>query len=326
MKLVWFDQSDPKFKALANGSSGQVLAMSDASTFGWMTPPTAPLIEDFTVDTTEGGTDTQVKFLDHFDGSGTQFVDEVGHTVTTNSATQTTSRKKFGTGSGRFEIGDYVKSVSSDYSTNGGDFTADAWVYLDSGLSTSVAVMAFTGGDDGSGGWHQLYCRTDGSIYYQSSIPNGQVFTSAASLFPFATWFHLALVRHGTLCSGYINGTLAASGNTAGAYSAIDRLWLFSDSAAAPAAGNLDEFRLIVGRAVWTTNFTPKSVAYSTNIDVPRQTFTLANPFTSLTRLEVLHKGVQLREDVGFTRNVGGQTITIIPATAEGDWVRIKEG
>ena len=132
----------------------------------------------------------------------------------------------------------------------------------------------------GSQGWGIALNGTNGGINFDlnnSTAASGIVGTAAIN-----TWNHYALVRNGSNCSSYLNGTSIYSGscdsvNIAGSNSlTIGR---------APAglnyfySGYIDEVR-ISNIARWTTNFTPPTVPYSSAVGFPKETFSVTSSNT----------------------------------------------
>jgi hypothetical protein len=77
------------------------------------------------------------------------------------------------------------------------------------------------------------------------------------------TWYHVAVVRSGTTITCYLNGT--STGTITGASAAVNTsqsfyiasLQGFESDTSACFAGNISNFRVVKGTAVYTSNFTP---------------------------------------------------------------------
>ena len=227
-----------------------------------------------------GGNDSFTKIMLHMDGSngGTTFTDNnfggSAHTFTAHGTTSTsTAQQKFGTAS--FSVGgsvsglDYIDTPdSADFTVGSGDFTADAWVWIAGGAGT----QRFLCGQSNSAG---------SLISYYIGLANTNVFFANAfasdgstaligltgvNTYTATGWHHVALVRSGNNFNLYIDGTSEASGTASGAiYDSADNYAVGRIGALAVDSWNgfVDEFRLSVGIARWTSNFTPPTVAYT---------------------------------------------------------------
>jgi hypothetical protein len=126
-----------------------------------------------------------------------------------------------------------------------GDFTAMAWVSRNGGTNGYI-LSKF--GSPGGGGYAllhgnngEVYCRTDNGTNYTDSYTAGGKVTNATS------WTHVAIVRTGSSCRVFINGTdqtTTANTHATVAANALP-LKIFVDTAnATPFIGKVDEVRL----------------------------------------------------------------------------------
>lgn len=210
-----------------------------------------------------------VTSLLHMEGSsgGTSFIDEVGHTVTPVGQTNTTAVNwKFGTTSAAFDgTGDYL-SIAYDPSMNLGskDFTIECWAYID--VPTQVASQTIcTTRPVGSGYYSFLiWCKSRDIYFYLKTGTSGWTSGIIYDQIDASNWHHIALSREGGRLRGFIDGvkgldiaiTLPVIGDT------NDVLLGAHGDGTFPLLGNLDEFRMTVGYARYTDDFTIPASAF----------------------------------------------------------------
>lgn len=218
-----------------------------------------------------GGNDSFTKLLLHCDGAdgSTTFTDSSAgaHTVTAAGNAQIdTAQKKFGTGSLLCDgTGDFATSNDhADYELGSADFTIDKWVRWNSvGANQTLISKWFSTGNQRS--WLIYYDGTN--IRFQWSTDGSDSTSVARSWSPSnGTWYHLAVVRTGSIIRIFIDGTQIG---TDGAISATIfngtgalNIGGFNGDGTFPFNGWLDEIRLSPGIARWTSNFTPPTAAY----------------------------------------------------------------
>lgn len=213
--------------------------------------------------------DTDCVLMLHMDGANTSttFTDSStsGKTITANGNAQiSTAQSQFGGASGLFDgTGDYLTGVDSADWDWSADFTCDFWVrraIASNGVFFEIG-NGFTAAGKGVGMYFtdtkQLQCFVNGT----------QVITANLT-FSETTWYHFALVRSGSTLTLYQAGVSVGSGTTsADTTGSTQGIIIGRGTSAAYTAldlnGNLDEFRLVKGTAVWTSNFTPPTAAYT---------------------------------------------------------------
>jgi hypothetical protein len=94
-----------------------------------------------------------------------------------------------------------------------------------------------------------LYWEGGATLYGGNPVPTGQ-------------WTHLAVVRSGETLSGYMNGMLEASVSLTGSLNDFEYPFRIGGTDGCNGQGSgiqgyIDDARLVVGLAVYTTNFTP---------------------------------------------------------------------
>ena len=165
-------------------------------------------------------------------------------------------------GSGYFDgTNDYLTAAGdAAFAFGTGDFTVELWLYA----SVSQSDKALVGNRNTTGNTFWLikygaqYGYTDSiSIHTGSS----EIFNDIGTIAP-ATWNHIAWVRSSATNYLYINGTLASSTGTGGAFnfSSTTTMYVGKDGFTAQAGdfnGYISDVRLVKGTAVYTTDFTP---------------------------------------------------------------------
>lgn len=221
------------------------------------------------------GNDSYTKILLHMDGAnaGTTFTDTnlggSAHTWTATTATTSTTQIKFGTTSlsTGAAAGKILTPDSADFTLGSGDFTADCWFYRSGGDGTLRMIAGQ--GDSSltpsnstfdlslSGTNHVSFEVFDGVT---STIINGTTAITAVG------WHHIAGVRTGNTILVFLDGvqeaTSAFSGTVPNSTASL-AIGAVGDAPTGLWNGFIDEFRLSVGLARWTSNFTPPTVAYS---------------------------------------------------------------
>jgi hypothetical protein len=211
--------------------------------------------------------------MDVFDTSN-DFYDSgyTDHTMTTHGTAQMdTAQKKFGVTSGLFDgAGDYVSAADhADWSFGTGDFTIDFWVRF-SALAHHQQFVSQSA--DGNNRWRVQWAQHTGKIYFDFTIggvTKGDYVTTSSVGFVINTWYHVAIVRNGANAYCFVNGVSQAltvntsfGTNDVGDVAAILTVGADVLSPGEEFSGWMDQFRIVKGTAVWTSNFTPSSSPY----------------------------------------------------------------
>jgi len=204
-----------------------------------------------------------VKALLKFDGANgsTTLTDEKGHTFTAyGTCAISTAASKFGSSSLRSDNinnGAYSPLVA-DFSPGTGDITAEGWLRFDSAaantnglfwLAPTIPSPIFSGvGAYWSNGQWGVYANGKHNNLAPSPAPSND------------TWFHFAFTRSSGIVRLFINGNQVGSNitdtrNLTGSHSfGIGMIYGFGYNVL---TGYADEFRLTLGVARYTSNFTP---------------------------------------------------------------------
>jgi hypothetical protein len=276
-----------------------------------------------------GGNDAYTKVLLHFDGAdgSTTITDSnaggSAHTWTANGNAQldTGASPKFGTASLLCDgTGDYVStSDSADFTLGSGDFTIEMWFNVLGGSGGRRALCGHSvGAFDPT---TSFLLELDASNHVVAYLGNGTALTAVTGTTAITTsgWHHAEFTRSGTTLRLFVDG-VQEGGNVTFSGSAVDVAGILSIGAFGNFAsfmwnGLIDEFRLSVGIARHTANFTPRSTAYGSvqNMSVAY----LAPP--SLEIPESMAATIQIKDvdetvagtdyKVDFRRSVGGDWV-----------------
>lgn len=224
------------------------------------------------------GNDSFTKVLLHFDGpdGSTSFADSnVGgsdHTWTASGDAQIdTAESKFGGASGLFDgTGDFISTPDhADFSLGSSDFTIDLWAKINetSGSFAAIANQSNSGVDASDTSF--IIRRTSGDVI-QCRLSDGSSFTDISGTTQFTDslnneFHHIAFVRSGNTLMLFIDGTQEASTTFSGTVNNSSEpivIGAHSSSGITPIDASFDEFRLSVGVARWTEDFTAPTQAY----------------------------------------------------------------
>ena len=225
--------------------------------------------EDFSAAAlTTGAPESQRAVLLHFDNTdaSTSFLDEEGHTFTAAGNAQIdTATSKFGGSAGLFDgNGDWISaSDSADFNLGSGDWTIDFWFNCTAAGGTTEAIA---GQSDASATAASTSFRIqrDTSNFIRAFVCVGTSFFTVVGTTQFtstlnAGWHHVAFVRDGGNLKLFIDG-VQEGGNTAitgtiNNSAEVLRVGMDHAGTADPWTGWIDEFRMTVGTALWTSNF-----------------------------------------------------------------------
>lgn len=215
--------------------------------------------------------------------------------VSVGGAAISASDRKFGTaslilgGTGMF----IHTPWHADFHLLNSDFTIDCWFNCNmaSGIAGNIAIF--------DGIW-SLFRDTDDKIKFTISTSAGSFTVSSTTLFSIAVntgWNHVAVIRNGSLLMLFINGELEASVAITGTASVPSPSPNFHIGGSVASGlyfnGRIDEFRMTVGLAQWTSDFNVPSRAYA-DVGDP-QFLPLVTPFIPADNSPIL---VRFPEDI----------------------------
>tara|TARA_R100000781_G_scaffold2586_1_gene4116 strand:- start:34 stop:2598 length:2565 start_codon:yes stop_codon:yes gene_type:complete len=154
--------------------------------------------------------------------------------------------------------GDYLTTnSSSDYTLSTGDFTLEYWYKPDTvGYSTFIIDAA------GGGEIWSTYCNTSGDHKYRVGGTDRIVSDTSLS---FNEWHHIAIVRASGTTKMYVNGVKEGSDYSDSTDYSFTQLVIGRRTSAGDLQydGKISNLRLVKGRAVYTSNFTPSATQLS---------------------------------------------------------------
>ena len=204
------------------------------------------------------------------------------------------------------DSGDYLTiGSSSDFTMGTGDFTIESWVYPSSGAQGMYQISDTSGGFKISGfaDTISVWIASDSTWKYNAS--GSEISTGVES--STGQWYHVALVRNSGTTSLYVNGSnIHSSTDTTnyngtyigiGGYYSTDYLW----------SGEISNFRIVKGRALYTTDFYPPSTALTNVADTK---LLCCQSDSSTTTAAVTPGTITANGDP----TAGAQTITLSPS------------
>ena len=191
--------------------------------------------------------------------------------TTLGASSRSSTYSKFGSYSMGTTGGSGIKfaylSAWNDWGSQ--DITIDFW-YRFATFPTSPGGALFCGDVDSQYiGIRHHHPTINSPQAYNSGAQWGSAETGSKNNYLQNTWYHIAVVHNSGVIKCYIDGVEDLSVNTSGSCVTGSGFNIMGDWGGAgtkyPLAGcYMDEFRLSVGIARWTSNFTPYTEAYGT--------------------------------------------------------------
>jgi len=217
----------------------------------------------------------------------------------------TTTTCKFGTRA--LDIGNAntrTFTLNSASSIGTGDFTVDFWFYSTVNYWSQLWELdtVFFRRYQPNVSTTKFYINIDGVEYISSQVSGWNTYT----------WHHIALSRQSGTLRIFFNGTKYFEQTiTASLTSSQMKLGCLYGQFASNPGDKIDEFRVLVGRAEYTTNFTPPATAYS----YAPATYPGCDPTTHLLlHLEGSNNGTSFTDD-GFYRRSITRNGTVVTST-----------
>lgn len=242
---------------------------------GGSTAPTGPVDLTFRVTDSVGCSAVATRTIGQSTGSGLtyysllrfegSFADETGLTWTTAGApSTTTSQFRFGTASGQFAAGTGLTSPATVNVGTSTDFTVEFWIRRSGSAAANSPVFSIR-----DGGGTQIVAMRLGVV----PDPVNAIWWGATSgtvntgvVLPLNTWTHIAITRSGTFLRLFVDGSQVGSfiGSSNAVTNGTIRISrddpFFGAGSGIPAF--IDEFRLVIGTAIYTANFTPPAAQF----------------------------------------------------------------
>ena len=159
--------------------------------------------------------------------------------------------------------GDYLTVGSNIHNSIGtGDFTVEAWIYLDEAIGSVRGI--FGSGPNDADDQFMLALLSSGVFYFD--FGGSQDYFQTTAVIDEKVWNHIALTRSGTSFNIWLNGTSilstslstsigGASNFTVGTARVGDYVW----------KGYISDLRVVTGSAVYTAEFTPPTAPLSSS-------------------------------------------------------------
>ena len=223
------------------------------------------------------GPDLITRALLHFDGGegGLTMIDSALGLIWTarGTAKKTTTSPKFGSASLFCDTAGWVDTPASGYLDLGAsDFTIDCWFKAAGGFGTSRYIAGQCPAAAAPLAW-ALNCTTANVFRFIASTSGSanDVTVLGTTAITDSNWHHIAVTRSGSTFRLFLDGVQDGGNQTlAGAlFASPDNLTICrrGDQAGQVWNGQIDEFRLSVGQALWTANFTPPTLPAGTDAD-----------------------------------------------------------
>jgi len=229
------------------------------------TPPTAPLTGS------ESLTAGSVSLLLNFTNAGITDATAKNVLETVGNAQISTTQSKFGGSSMYFDgTGDYLVIPDNPrFNLGSGNFTIEMWAYRNN-ATNPYALFGKRNNSSADFRWITSYINTSGTVDVQLTTTGSSWTINAATTSTVAvtTWTHLAFVRNGSDFSVYVDGTknTLSSSLSGSIFTDSNPLVIgqtgLSGSFNYPLNGYIDDFRITLGFARYTTTFTPPTAAF----------------------------------------------------------------
>jgi len=131
-----------------------------------------------------------------------------------------------------------------------GDFTIEGWYYL-ANAGTYVSLFDFRG--SGADGVYPSLLRNNTGDYIYYYVDSAQRISNVS--INYNTWFHVAVCRSSGITRLFLNGKEKGSFQDSFDYVSRDILLGVSSSNSNDLTGNISNYRIVKGRALYTSNF-----------------------------------------------------------------------
>ena len=239
------------------------------------------------------------------------------------SAAVSTSVKKFGAGS--LYLPNRSDRVTYDDSGNSisfsGDYTIEAWVYFTDVTSNNNYIWSkrTNTSTHTNNAWAFKWIGNSSVWEIFQAQGSSQHVTSHSDTISTNTWYHLAVVRSGTDLLLFKNGTLISGTNTTSAGGTLNNptstpivLGEISGGTDTGFAGYIDDFRIIDGVALYTSNFVAPTSALTSTAEVTSATVEtkfLSSVWDLDDVSEKMADGTWIRNDVTSGANPAGVVV-----------------
>ncbi len=195
--------------------------------------------------------------------------------ITAGDSKITTSVKKYGSGSLRFDgSGDYLQiPISSDLTLGIADFTIEFWCnFTEATASNTINRRILSHGTNASNRMQLVVENSTtrgneiGSIFMSTNATNGASTNTAVND---GNWHHVAFARQSGVLRTFVNGVLKTTVNSSTNFNDSSTSYFigaYADGASGFYNGFLDDFRITKGVALYTSDFTSPTGPLTINI------------------------------------------------------------
>jgi hypothetical protein len=184
-------------------------------------------------------------------------------TITRNgNTTQGTFTPFSQTGWSNYFGGSDYLSIANNANLNLGssNFTIEFWIYAPSSTSPNGIISKGNTSSLSSEAWSIEWTNTTGTLGFGSGAYNGWASPIVTGAVTLNAWNHVAVVRNGTTHTLYINGTSASTATASYTVTSAGSLYIGTGWYAPGSryfVGYISNARIVIGSAVYTSNFTP---------------------------------------------------------------------
>ncbi|MDA8882959.1 LamG domain-containing protein [bacterium] len=161
--------------------------------------------------------------------------------------------------------GDYIDTNTNLHENFGtGDYTVEAWVYLDETIGSNRAI--FGSGTSDSNDEFTLILLSSGQLYFDWGN-SGQYIQQSSSTFTANTWHHVAITRSGTQLDVWLDGVSAVSSSSHSFdYTGTSTFKVgMARNGSFYWKGYITDARIVNGAAVYSGDFTPPTAPLSSS-------------------------------------------------------------
>lgn len=152
-------------------------------------------------------------------------------------------------------LGDYFTLPVSANLAFAGDYTIEAWVFLNSVTGVQGVYSSI---DNSSDAWQGSYLGFNGTSFLATSYISSNDTITHQTTVSAGQWYHIAIVRNGSATKSYLNG-VQSTGTTTSTYSLTQSGSTIGSAypGTSPFNGYISNLRVVKGTAVYTASFTP---------------------------------------------------------------------
>jgi hypothetical protein len=194
----YFDEI--RISNIARWTANFIPAYAVTSIYTTFTPPTTYTTDAYTMALIHGNT-----------GTDATIYDDVGNNVTdTGGVNISTTISKYDNNSLYFNgLGGYIKTDSlQSYVLGSSDFTIEFWLYVNSSVNNIQIVSNIIGSTYTTNDWKFTFGTNH--IQFIAYNATGQILQSLNTIAN-NTWYHIAVVREGSLFTLFVNGVVSST-------------------------------------------------------------------------------------------------------------------